>query len=324
MRRTIILLVAVVILGGLAYLATADRAVTEPADDRAFGYERVENIDRIFVADREGNQADLRRGGPTGWTVNGDPANENVMKNLLQAVQQLEVRSLPSSAAVPNLVRNLAGGGILVQVFDAQGTKLRGYYIGGGTSGELGTAAIVENSENPYIVHLPTWSGNVRHRFNLRGDDWRSKVLFAVDPERVEYLTIAYPRQESRGFRMERSGGDQFTVAPLVPTAGPVKKVPFGVAEGVLARYEDYYISRYQNQDTAGIAAVEGRLPFAVIRVKEEGMPEQVAKIYPRFRFPDSASQELTAYTAFIHDDRDFALLAVETTQPLLVGYDSF
>ena len=324
MRRTIILLVAVVVLGGLAYLATTSDPDSKPADDRAFGYERVEDIARIFVADREGNQADLRRGGPTGWTVNGDPANENVMKNLLQAVQQLEVRSLPSSAAVPNLVRNLAGGGILVQLFDARDTKLRGYYIGGGTSGELGTAAIVEDSENPYIVHLPTWTGNVRHRFNLRGDDWRSKVLFDVDPEAVEYLTIAYPRQESKGFRMERSEDGQFSVTPLVATAGPVKTVPFGVAEGVLARYEDYYISRYQNQDTAGIAAVEGRLPFAVIRIKEEGLPEQVAKIYPRYRFPDSANQDLMAYTAFIHDDRDFALLSVETTQRLLVGYDSF
>ena len=324
MRRTTILLVAVILLGGLAYLASSGTPASAQAKDRAFGYERVEDIARIFVADREGNQADLRRGGPTGWTYNGHPANENAMKNLLQAVQQLEVRSLPSSAAVPNLVRNLAGGGILVQVFDKEGTKLRGYYIGGGTSGELGTAAIVEGSDNPYIVHLPTWSGNVRHRFNLRGDDWRSKVLFDVDPEAVEYLTIAYPRQETRGFRMERSGQSQFTVSPLVPTAGPVKQVPFGVAEGVLARYEDYYISRYQNQDTAGIAAVEDRLPFAIVRIKEEGLPEQVAKIYPRFRFPDSANEQLTAYTAFIHDDQDFALLAVETTQPLLVGYDSF
>ncbi len=324
MRRTLILFGALILLGGVAYFATVDPTVTATINDRAFGYPESEKIDRIFIADREGNRTELLRGGPTGWTYDGYPANENAMKNLLQAVEKMEVRSLPSSTAVPNLVRSLAGGGILVQLFDAEDNKLRGYYIGGGTNGELGTAAIMEGSENPYVVHLPLWSGNVRHRFNLRGDEWRSKVLFDVDPEKVAYLSIAYPRQESKGFRMERTSESTFRVIPLVPSAGPVKEIPFGVAEGVLSRYEDYYISRYQNQDTSGIKAARQQLPFATIRIKEAGQPEQNVQVYPRYRFPDSAARELMAYTAFINDGRDWALMAVETTQPLLVGYDSF
>ncbi|MGB3801195.1 MAG: hypothetical protein WA952_15370 [Lewinella sp.] len=324
MQRTLLLLIAVVILGGVAYFATLDPTAKELTDDRSFGYPETDDIARIFIADREGNQAELTRGGPTGWKYYDQPANANVMKNLLQAVEQLEVRSLPASAAVPNLVRNLAGGGILVQLFDAGGDKLRGYYIGGGTSGELGTAAIVEGSDNPYIVHLPMWSGNVRHRFNLQGDEWRSKVLFAVDPEGVEYLSIAYPRQESKGFRMEKTAGGGFRLSPLVTSAGPVKEIPFGVAESVLSRYERYYISRFQNEDEDGRRSAEGRLPFATIRIKEAGKPEQVAEVYPQYRFPDSPDRELMAYRAYINDGEDWALLAIETTQPLLVGYDSF
>ncbi|WP_116105738.1 hypothetical protein [Lewinella sp. IMCC34191] len=324
MQRTLLLLIAVVVLGGVAYFATLDPTRTEPVDDRTFAYPNTDDIARIFIADRAGNRAELTRGGPTGWRYYDYPANANAMKNLLQAVEQLEVRSLPASTAVPNLVRNLAGGGILVQLFDREGTKLRGYYIGGGASGELGTAAIVEGSDNPYIVHLPMWSGNVRHRFNLQGDEWRSKVLFDVDPREVEYLSIDYPRQGSKGFRMEKAEEGSFRVSPLVASAGPVKEVPFGLAEGVLSRYERYFISRYQNQDVAGKQAVEGRLPFATIRIKEAGKEEQVAEIYPQYRFPDSPDQELMAYHAYINDGRDWALLAVETTQPLLVGYDSF
>ena len=324
MRRTLILLLAVVLLGGLAYLAVSGGGGATKADDRAFGYPDEDAIDRIFLADREGNQTELRRGGPTGWTVNGFPANENATKNLLQAVTRLEIRSLPAPAAVPNLVRTLAGGGILVRLFDRSGKKLRGYYIGGGTNDELGTAAIVEDAEQPYIVHLPMWSGNVRHRFNLRGDEWRSKRLFAADPERVELLSIAYPRQESKGFTLRREATGAFTVAPLVPSAGPVKRITAGEAERVLARYERFYISRYQNGDEAGKSADKNRLPFASIRLRETGSREQVVDIYPRFRFPDSADHSLSAYTAFIHNGRDYALLAVETTQPLLIGYDAF
>ncbi|PPK86688.1 hypothetical protein CLV84_3624 [Neolewinella xylanilytica] len=324
MRRTLLLFAAVILLGSLAYFASLDPTETEVADERAFGYPELEDIERIYIADREGNVADLRRGGPTGWTYGAYPANENVMKNLLQAVAQLEVRSLPASTAVPNLVRNLAGGGILVRVYDGEGNKLRGYYIGGGTSGELGAAAIMEGSDNPYVVHLPMWSGNVRHRFNLRGDEWRSKVLFDVDPQAVEYLSIDYPLQQSKAFRMERTRENQFRVTPLVASVGGVKEIPFGVAEGILSRYEDYYVSRYQNEDTVGMLTARERLPFAIVRIKEAGKPEQVASIYPQYRFPGSPQQQLQAYTAFVNDDQDWALLATETTQPLLVGYDSF
>lgn len=324
MRRTVTLLLAVVLLGGLAYLALSGGGMEKVTDDRAFGYPDADDIARIYLADRDGNQTDLLRGGPTGWTVNGDPANENAMKNLLQAVTSLEIRSLPAPAAVPNLVRTLAGGGILVRLYNERGDKLRGYYIGGGTNDELGTAAIVEGSESPYIVHLPMWSGNVRHRFNLRGDEWRSKQLFAADPERVEELSIAYPRQESKGFTLRKEGDGRYTVAPLVPSAGPVKTISAGAAERVLARFERYYISRYQNEDETGKAADRSRLPFASIRLQESGREAQVIDIYPRFRFPDSADNSLSAYTAFIHNRRDYALLAVETTQPLLIGYDAF
>ena len=324
MRRTLMLLVAVVVLGFIAYFATTTGASTEVADERAFGYADVEAIDRIYLADREGHTAELRRGGPTGWRYGEYPANRNAMKNLLQAVAQLEVRSLPAYAAVPNLIRTLAGGGILVQLFDANGNKLRGYYIGAGTNDELGTAASMEGSDNPYIVHIPTWSGNVRHRFNLRGDEWRSKQLFSAEPDRVELLSIAYPHQQSKGFRLERAPDGTYTVAPLTAGVGPERAVASGIAEGILSRYESYFISRYQNENREDLVADQSRQPFAIIRLRETGRPEQEVKLYPRFRYPDSSDETLSAYSAFINDGADYALLAVETTQPLLIGYEAF
>ncbi len=324
MKRTLILLIAVLLLGGIAWYAMTRGPGTASAHDRDFAYPEVGHIHRIFIADREGNQATLERGGPTGWTYDGYPANENAMKNLLQAVRQISVQTLPTSKAIPNLVRNLAGGGILVQLFDEAGKKLRGYYVGGGANGELGTAAIMEGSENPYIVHLPMWSGNLRHRFNLRGDEWRSKVLFRADPMQVEYLSIEYPRQRGESFRLDRSAGDTYRLSSFYPGGPPAREVSRGVAEAVLSRYEKYFISRYENGDRSAIDAAREVLPFAIIRLKERGQDEQLVKVFPRFLHPDSPDEELTAYTAFINGGRDWALLAIETTQPLLVSYDSF
>ena len=323
MQRTLLLLVAVLLLGGVAYYVTSRPTAPADAAERDFGYADTDNIHRIFLADREGRQHTFERGGPTGWQVNGQPANENAMKNLLQAVQQIAVQTLPTSKAVPNLVRNLAGGGILVQLFDADGNKLRGYYVGGGTNGEFGTAAIMEESDNPYIVHLPMWTGNLRHRFNLRGDEWRDKQLFTANPDRVEYLSIEYPKQLNRSFRLERGADGEYLLLPLYGD-GPSKRVSRGLAEAVLSRYERYYLNSYQNDDARGRTAAQSQLPFATIKLKEVDASEQVVKVYPRFQQAEGGDGPLTAYTAFINDDADWVLLSVETTQPLLVGYDSF
>ncbi|MCP9235063.1 DUF4340 domain-containing protein [Lewinella sp. JB7] len=323
MKRTLILLTAVILLGTIAWYTTTPANTEPPADDRDFAYPRVQEIHRIYVADRNGREAELTRGGPTGWMYGGKhPANENVMKNLLQAIGHMEVQSLPTSKAIPNLVRNLAGGGILVRLFDRGDNKLRGYYIGGGANGELGTAAIMEGSDNPYIVHLPMWTGNLRHRFNLRDDEWRSKRLFAVDPARVEYLSIDYPQQRAESFRMQRDANGAFRVTPLYDIGLTEKAVSRGTAEGVLSRYEDYYISRYENGDEASIRKAREAVPFAVIRLKERDREEQLMSVFPRFADPTGG--QLSAYTAFVNDGQDWALLAVETTQPLLLSYASF
>ena len=323
MKRTLTLLIAVVVVGAIAWYAIRVPAASPTAWERAFAQPNIDEIATMLIADREGRRTSFKRGGPTGWTVNGQPANENAMKNLLQAIRTIEVQRLPSSKAIPNLVANLAGGGILVQLFDVRGRKLRGYYVGGGVNGELGTAAIMEESDNPYVVHLPMWSGNLRHRYSLRDDEWRSKRLLAVDPERVAHLSIEYPRQRAQSFKLQRATEGTFVLNSFYADGRPPRELPFAAVEGALSRYESYYASRYENDDLPSIERARNTLPFATLRVREINGEEIVLDIYPRFRDPEGG-QELSAYTAFVNGGADWVLLPVETTQPLLLSYDSF
>ncbi len=337
MTRTLYLLIAVVLLGGGTWWIVTSGQTPEKVGDRAverqFGYADVDDLSRIFVADRSGHSITLTRGGITGWLADGKPANENVLKNLLQAVKTIEVQSLPTQKAIPNMIQSLATSGILVQLYDRDDRKVRGYYIGGSTSDERGTFGIVEGSENPYIVHLAGWTGNLRHRFNLWDDEWRDRVYFRADPDQVELLSIDYPKQRNKSFRLERTGNN-FRISPLYETGQPAREIPRGVAEGILVRYESFYVNRYENQDQESITQARELLPFAVITLKEKDKDAQEMRIYPRFtgltlgQDPKtgamSQSNTLEAYTAFINGGQDWVLLNVETTQPLLVAYDSF
>lgn len=336
MNRTNILIIVVILLGGITgfVLVTQDDGsrISDRSNDRQFAYADFEDVDRIFIADRLNHQVTLTRGGITGWLADGKPANENVLKNLTAALKTIDIRTLPTRKAVPNMIKALAAEGIRVQLFDKKGNELRDYYIGGATHDELGTFAIMDGSENPYVVHMPHFTGNVRTRFNHWGDEWRDRVYFRVDPNKVEEFSIDYPKQQSESFRLTRAGG-KYTVEPLYG-GRPTLDVPRGVAERALSRYEKYYVNRYENTDETSITAAKELLPFAIITVKQEGQEPQVMKVYPRYQDRTFANDAKTgeeivgggldAFNAFINDDEDWVLLNVETTQPLLVSYEAF
>jgi len=336
MNRTLLLLISVLLLGGIAWWATSSSkpaSAEERAEERRFGIAEFDNVHRILIADRNGHNTVLTRGGITGWLANGIPANDNMMSNLQDVITNLDIKSLPTEAAKKNMIEDIAAHGILVQVFDKNDQKIRGYYLGGGTYDETGTNAIVEGKENPYVVHLPHFTGNVRMRFTHWDDEWRDKIYFRVDPDKVEYLSIEYPTQRDQSFTLTRNGTD-FRLAPFYETGQQTRNIPYGRAEGVLARYEKYYVNRFENKDVETIAKAKEILPFASIKVKQEGQEAQTMKVYPRYAGRtfqhDLKSGEvvegggLEAYTAFINDDQDWVLLNIETIQPLMVGYNAF
>ena len=338
MNRTLLLLLAVLLLGGFAYYATTAGAqpesISDRGTDRQFAVEDIDEVHRIFVADREGNKVTLTRGGVSGWLADGQPANENIMGNLLDVVRSLEVQSLPSFKAKRPMIDDLASNGILVQLFNKAGDKLRGYYVGNTNFDGTGTNAIVEGSEEPYVVHLPHFTGNVRERLIHRGDDWRDKVYWRVDPEKVERWSIEYPTQRDKSFILEKQG-EEYVLRPFYETEQAVRQVPFSSVERNLVGFEKYFVNRYENRDSKAISAAREYLPFALIRLKESGQEERTMKIFPRFSGQEyvndaktgktiEAGGQLEAFTAFINDDEDWVLLSPNTTLPLLIPYQAF
>ena len=151
MNRTLLLLISVLLLGGIAWWAstsTKPATAEERAEERRFGISEFDQVHRILIADRNGHNTTLTRGGVTGWLANGIPANENIMANLRDVITNLDIKSLPTEKAKKYMIEDIAAHGILVQVFDQNDQKIRGYYLGGGTYDEKRTHANVEGTEN--------------------------------------------------------------------------------------------------------------------------------------------------------------------------------
>ena len=328
----IVLLLAIG-FGALQLSSKGKEKSTFVTEARDFKVADVAEVSKVFLAHRDGKQTTLNKVEGE-WLVNGKYlANNNAIKNLLQAIGSIEMQYIPTRASTENIVKNLATEGILVQVFDAAGNKLKGYYIGGSTSDERGTYAILEDTNDPFVVQLPGWVGNLRFRYNLVGDDWRSKMLFQHSVDDIELVSIEYPTRRNLSFILTPKG-EEFQVAPFYETDQPVRPVQRSRAERYLYKYENLFISEYNNQAVMERAELRKKIPFATINIKLKDGEEMQIKAFPHFneriltndlKSGDIIENErMRGYDLLLNGDEDFAVVQTGDFGHFLETYQSF
>ena len=284
MNRTTILFLLFILLGGTTIwylISKPEERSTVTAWDRDFAVE-AERIGKIFIADRRGNKTTLERKDDH-WIYNDQwRARPNAMENLLDAISRVEMKYKPPLAAVENMVRNLAAEGIKVEIYDRKGTKIKAYYVGGGTVDERGTYLIMENAENPYVGYIPGWEGNIRFRYNLTGTDWRDKSVFAADIKNIQSVSVEYPKQKDRSFRLQKEG-DRYEIEPFYPGV-PKSNRPYqeGSAESFLYGFESLVAEAFEN-DNPRRDSVRQLVPFSVITLKKTDGTETSVRFFPVF-----------------------------------------
>ncbi len=333
-RNTLILLVLFLILGGLSLwylLGEPDGKASQAGADRAFAVPDTAAIHRIFLADREGERVLLERADGY-WRYNGQwKARPTAMRNLLDAIARVQMLYVPPRAMVENMVRTLATRGIKVELYDRNDELLKAYYIGGATADELGTFMILEGMEQPYVVSIPGWDGNIFYRYNLKGEDWRDRAVFAEDPNRIVEVTVEYPKQRSRSFRLQKQGRN-FQVEPLFSTTPPIRR-PYrqGSAERFLVGFENLTAEAFENQNPRR-DSIRQLVPFSIITVRKDDGEERWVRLHPIF--PPGATIDIKTgmpvrggiVERYFADcsSGDFMLVQDRVFRPVLWAYEFF
>lgn len=328
-RSTRILLIALLLLAGatagLFYFGRSSGS-TMKSWDREFAVKNPESIQKIFLADRKGAQTTLERSGE-GWIYNGEyPANQTVVNSLMEALTRVELQFIPPASAIEPMVKDLASNGIKVEIYGAKDKLLKAYYVGGATPDERGTYMIMEGSEQPYVTQIPNMTGAIRIRYALKGDQWRDKAIFRLNPEAIDYVSVEYPKLKNRSFILEKKG-KEYSVRPFYETT-PVINLPYkkGSAENYLTGFERIIAEAYENANPLRDTIVQ-RLPFAVITVRTSDGAEKIARLHPAIssnRHLESGPPVYERYLVEVFPQNDFMLLQDRIVTRVLWGYDFF
>ena len=285
MKRTVILLLIFALFGGATwyYLNNKQDKVSSVSWDRNFAIDDVDQIHKIFIAPRTNvvPPSTFVRNGDH-WIMNDQyKANQNAIKNVLDFAKRVRVSYLAAKAATPTMVKDLSTNGIKVEFYDKAGKALKKFYVGGMTNDELGTYMIMEDANQPYVTHIPSWEGGLRARFTLRSEQWRDRSVFDEKVENIKAVSIEYPLQKNKSFKLERKGTRDFEVRPFYEINAPNnKKAKPGVVENFLMGFESIaaegFINEHNQRDS-----ISQMLPFAIVKLTNTEDKTKEVRFHP-------------------------------------------
>ena len=164
-------------------------------------------INKIFIADRNGNTITLNRV-KNNWVVNNKYlVRKDAIKTILTTINQIKIQRPVSINAFDNVIKNLATTGVKVEIYTNEESPFKTYTIGSSTSNHLGTYMYLSGSETPFVVHIPSFNGFLSPRYGIQGNkisenDWRSTNIFTKKADKINSLTINHVNQPEKSFTL--------------------------------------------------------------------------------------------------------------------------
>ncbi len=284
MKRTLLLAVLFLVLGGGAWYAwnvKKNQSGSRNSWDMQFAVPNTGDIHKIFIADRKGQTALLERKEDY-WLYNGKArARPSAITTLIETFAKVNVKYIPPDAARETMLRSLAAEGIKVEIYDKSGKMMKCYYVGGVTADEQGTFMMMDGAEQPYVVHIPSFIGQIRVRYLLGDDKWTDRTVFNEKPEEIASVVIEYPQMKSQSFRLEKVSEAEYTVKPFYSTT-PVINRPLrkGVPEAYILSFENLASEGFET-DNPLRDSVTALVPFAIVTVKKSNGEEKQVRFWP-------------------------------------------
>jgi hypothetical protein len=174
-------------------------------NEKNFSISEIEKIDKIFLSDRKGNNITLQKDSNR-WTVNNKyNVRDDAISTLLSTIQKISIQRPVPKNGYNNVIKQLATTGVKVEIY--YNKKMKTYTVGGSTSNHLGTYMLMDNSENPYIVHIAGFNGFLTPRYGIQGyeldiNNWRDNTVFKIETEIINEISLIDLEENNNSFTL--------------------------------------------------------------------------------------------------------------------------
>jgi len=332
MKKNRIILIITIILAVTAfifiYTATKSTLSKSLSD---FAIEDTSMVTKVFLSDKANNKVTLTKHAPGNWTVNNEcPVSNDLISIFLKTAMRLEVKAPVAKAARNNIIKRLSSIGIKTEIYqtvyriDLWGIKLfphekliKTYYVGDATMDNMGTYMLLENSDNPYIMHIPGFRGFLNSRYSVYEKDWRDHTILSVALPNIKSVKLEFPSAPESSYIIENQGNSKFTLTALKSNTQIANYDTLKLMEALSTFRDIRFEFLITDSKTHNKDSIIQTTPFHILTVTDLSGKTKVIKTYhksPPFDQEELdggiiAKYDLDRLYASFNDGKDFALI---------------
>jgi hypothetical protein len=280
-----------------------------------FDVAHTASISRIELNSNDLGVQSLYREKERWWLSDSILVRPDAIENILKILPSIKVKYYPPKASWEYMINAIRQEGVHLSLFDDHHQLIQSMYLGGTTNDETGTYAMIDGSSQPYVVYVPGFNGNLATRFKMSNEDWRDRMIIAVNAEDIEVLSIDYKDNPEQGFKIERIESGQFEVRDI-------HRIQIKYSVSLLRSYLDGYLHvgcEGIENDFRNKSLVLSSQPFATVQLKLREKPVRTIKFYTMEAVGEEGRERL-----FVYDERDFYLAQLRILQKLFRSIDYF
>jgi hypothetical protein len=163
----------------------------------------------------------------------------------------------------------------------------------------------MDGSNQPYVMQIPGFVGNLRERFRPEINRFRSQKILDIQSDKIEYIEVLYPGQPENNFRIE-SGITRYALfLGAQPTEQQAIRADRGRVESFFNGLENIACESFLTGDIRQ-DSVQAGIPFCTLKIKEKDNKIQQVRFWQKLTLQNSSQQGLHRF--FILKDDEFML----------------
>ena len=200
-------ILAVFITGMVIYFQSNDNHLNNE-NERNFAIKHINEIDKIFLASKDGVSITLTKQ-EDHWLVNNQfIAIQDRINTLLNTAKKIKTKNRISKKKINRVIKNLSANHIKTE-FYCKGQLKKSYFVGGETQERDGTYMLLIdpetqlNAKQPFVTSIRGFQGYLTPRYEPLIDNWRDLKIFHFPKNRIKSVEIQYPNVPENSFKIE-------------------------------------------------------------------------------------------------------------------------
>lgn len=281
-RKGIILVIALAILGFLAFMATnlvrnSGKSDTELLE---FSIEDTTSVSKIVITDAYMNKFVLQKKDGVWVDKDGNCVTQPPVHTMLETFKNVEFKGYVPENSRKTITNRMASTHTKIEIFQNDEWS-KTWYVGFSTQDHYGTYMLLETpdekSDLPVIMKIKGFNGIIEPRFFADARRWKCTEIFAIERDEIASVDVKFTDSPARSFTVSKNGTN-YAVSHLGKT---LPEVDTNMVIRYLNNYKKIHYE-FVNYDLKPkqVDSLKRTKPFCVLSLKEVKGKVNTLKMY--------------------------------------------